>query len=299
MLRDNRPMKFYQIADLEQLTGIKAHTIRIWEKRYSLIEPSRTATNRRRYNEDQVKKLLNISALLSEGLKISKIAELNHRELSKKIFDLQDRGEEDSVSRAFVNDLTVAMLNFNEAGFEKSFSAAVTRFGLFEAMLNVFYPLLHKIGILWASEHAMPVQEHFAACIIRRKLMASIDGLPMASHRKKKFLLFLPPEESHEIALLLSNYMIRSKGYETIYLGQDVPYENISAVIKQTKPDYLLTFFISNRNPADISRQIAEYLRPTGVKILISGHADTLQGLKKQKNLHILSSPAELISLLS
>lgn len=292
-------MKLYQIADLEQLTGIKAHTIRIWEKRYSLIEPTRTATNRRRYDEEQVKKLLNISALISEGFKISKIAELKDRELSRKIFELQHRGEDDSVSRAFVNDLTVAMLNFNEAAFEKGFTAAVARFGLFEAMLQVFYPLLYKIGILWASEHAMPVQEHFAACIIRRKLMAAIDGLPLPGGKKKKFLLFLPPDESHEIALLFSNYLLRSKGYDTVYLGQNVPYDNISAVIRHAKPDYLLTFFINNRNRADIARQITAHLKPTGITTLVSGNQETLTGLKEQKHLRLLLTPQDLLSLLA
>ena len=291
-------MKFYQIADLEQLTGIKAHTIRIWEKRYSLIEPTRTATNRRRYDENQVKKLLNISALLSEGLKISKIAELKDKELSKKIFDLQDKGEKSSVSRSFVNDMTLAMLNFNEAAFEKSYLAAVARFGLFDAMLNVFYPLLYKIGILWASEHAMPVQEHFASCILRRKLMAAIDALAPAGTKKKRFLLFLPPRESHEIALLFSNYLIRSKGYETIYLGQNVPYENITSVIHHTKPDYMLTFFIGNRDFEEISRQVSEHLKPTGIKILVSGNKGALVGLKKHKNLQILASPGDLLTLL-
>src|SRR6218665_134781 len=162
-------MKLYQIAELEQLTGIKAHTIRIWEKRYSLIKPTRTATNRRQYDQEQVKKLLNISALLSEGHRISKIAGLKEKELSRKIFELQDQGAEDAVSRSLINELTVALLNFNEAAFEKAFSAAVARFGLFDAVIQVFYPLLHKVGILWACDHAMPVQEHFATCIIRRK----------------------------------------------------------------------------------------------------------------------------------
>jgi DNA-binding transcriptional MerR regulator len=292
-------MKLYQIADLEQLTGIKAHTIRIWEKRYNLIEPARTLTNRRRYNEDQVKKLLNISALLCEGHKISKIAELKDRELTKKITDLHELGESDAVSRSFINELTVAMLSFDEATFEKSFCAAVTRFGLYDALLNVFYPLLGKIGVMWATDQVMPVQEHFASCIIKRKLMASIDGLPPARARRKKFLLFLPPEESHEIGLLFSNYLIRSRGYETIYLGQNVPYANIAAVIKHTRPDYLLTFFIRNRNPGDVSRQLHDHFRSyPGLKLLVSGHSETLSQLKRQKNVEILHSPPDLAAYL-
>jgi DNA-binding transcriptional MerR regulator len=291
-------MKLYQIADLEQLTGIKAHTIRIWEKRYALIEPTRTATNRRQYDQAQVKKLLNISALLMEGHRISKIAELEDKELSRKIFEMQDQGEQNAVCRSFINDLTVAMLNFNEAAFEKTFSQAVARFGVFDAVLRVFYPLLRKVGILWACDHAMPVQEHFASGIIRRKLIAATDQLPQANRKKKKFLLFLPPGEAHEIGLLFSNYLLRSRGCETIYLGANVPYENLEAVIKHTGADYLLTSFVNNRNPEDVSQQISRNLKFTGVKVLVCGPAETLRQLKKQKQVEVLLSPEAILAYL-
>jgi len=293
-------MKFYKITDLEQLTGIKAHTIRIWEKRYNLIEPARTDTNIRRYDDAQVKKLLNVSTLLSQGYKISKIAQLKDKEINATILGLQQGHGEDVINKTFVNDLASAMLEFNETAFEKTFSAAVNRLGLYEAMLQVFYPLLYKIGVMWASDTAMPVQEHFASAIIKRKLSAAIDGLPTPAKRKKKFLLCLPPNEYHEIALLFSNYIIKAKGYETIYLGPNVPYENINEVLKYIKPNYLITFFIAGQNEKDLKEVIKHNisLSQKELTVLIGGSAENLKKIKIQKNTQLLHTPADLLNFL-
>ncbi len=291
-------MKSYQIAELEQLTGIKAHTIRIWEKRYNLIEPDRTSTNIRKYNDEQVRKLLNVSTLLSNGYKISKIADLNDEEIASKITELQTEGEANSICASFINDLIASMLGFNEQAFEKTYSAAVTRFGIYEAMLNVFYPLFQKIGVLWVINNITPVQEHFASCIIKRKLMSATDGLPMPT-KKKKFLLLLPPGEYHDISLLFANYIIRSKGYETIYLGQNVPYENVSLVLKETKPQFILMFFINPQNSEGVYEEIMLNLQlPKDIKLLVSGNPIIVDHLQNRKNIDLLRSPTDLIELL-
>jgi MerR family transcriptional regulator, light-induced transcriptional regulator len=291
-------MKSYQIAELEQLSGIKAHTIRIWEKRYNLIEPDRTDTNIRRYNDKQVRKLLNVSTLLAGGLKISKIALLKERELHEKIKELQSRDNQDSISTSFINELIVSMLSFNEVSFEKTFSAAVIRFGMFEAMLRVFYPFLLKTGMMWIVESAMPAQEHFASSIIRRKLMASIDGLPAATKSRKKFLLLLPPQEWHDTGLLFSNYIIRSKGFETIYLGQDVPYENIALVLKHCKPSYILSFYIARKNPEELSGLRKKMNLPKETTFLVAGNLEMTDIIKHEKNTQILKSPNDLLKFL-
>lgn len=285
-------MKLYKIADLEQLTGIKAHTIRIWEKRYNLIEPIRTETNIRRYNDEQVKKLLNVSTLLANGMKISKIAEMGETKISAKVSSLQQNAPGDVIVLAYINELTDAMIRLDETAFEKSFSAAVNRFGLYESMLRVFYPLLFKIGVMWSASNISPYQEHFASSVIRRKLMSAIDGLPLPKKRKR-FLLFLPQDEYHEIALLFSDYIIRSAGYETIYLGPNVPAENIKEILKVKKSDYILTFFItgSKTNGAEI---IKNYTGFKDVQLLVSGSPGLLETVKKQKNLNILTSPEDL-----
>ncbi len=292
-------MRLYQITELEQLTGIKAHTIRIWEKRYNLIEPDRTSTNYRRYNDDQVKKLLNVSTLLSNGYKISKIAELNDKEIHHKILESHIGTDEDVICTSFINDLLTSIINFDESAFEKTYSAVATRFGLFNAMLNVFYPLLNKIGLLWTVDNVNPSQEHFASCLIKRKLMAATDGLPMTKKKKKKFLLLLLPGEWHDISLLFANYMIRSKGYETIYLGQDVPYENISLVIKQTQPDVLLTFFTIPQDPKEIADNFKAHVHlPKTVKLLTSGNTAMTTYLHTKMKSDVLVTPHDLSNYL-
>ena len=292
-------MNSYQISDLERLTGIKAHTIRIWEKRYKLIEPHRTATNIRYYDDEQAKKLLNVSTLLAKGFKISKISELNDQQISSYIHGLQKHATDDTICIRFINDLIAFMLVFDEVAFEKTFSAAIKRFGMFDAMLNVFYPFLNKTGLMWSSNDTMPVQEHFASNIIRRKLVAAIDGLPVATKKTKKFLLFLPSGEWHETGLLLSDYIIRSRGYQTIYLGQNVPVSNLDEVIKSTCPTHLLAFYIVRQEPEKI-KQALLYLSKTNkaCKIVVSGSFPFFNPGKQSPNIILLSSPKDLLRIL-
>lgn len=292
-------MNSYQISDLEQLTGIKAHTIRIWEKRYQLIKPHRTDTNIRYYDDLQAKKLLNVSTLLNQGIKISKIAELSEKQINAKIQELQKLPANDSICIGFVNDLIAAMLAFDEPAFEKSFSAAVTRFGMYDAMLKVFYPFLHKTGLMWSANDAMPVQEHFASNIIRRKLVSAIDGLPPATKKTKKFILFLPSEEWHETGLLLSDYIIKSKGYTTIYLGQNVPFENLDEVIKSVNPTHMLTFFITRKEEEIAAANLLNLAKKNKLRqILVSGHFLPVDATKKVKNITLLDSPSDLLKQL-
>ncbi len=292
-------MRLYQITELEQLTGIKAHTIRIWEKRYNLIEPDRTNTNYRRYSDDQVKKLLNVSTLLSNGYKISKIAALNEKEFYLKIIESKATKNEDVVCTTFINELLSAMIDFDERTFQKTYLAVIKRLGLFEAMLIVFYPLLNKIGLLWTINDINPAQEHFASCLIKRKIMSETDALPFAKSRKKKFLLLLVPGEMHDISLLFANYIIRSKGHETIYLGQDVPYENISLVLKQIKPNFILTFFTVPQNPKDVYSDFKKNIHlGENTKLLISGQSNITEHLKNKIDATVVHHPKDLLRYL-
>jgi MerR family transcriptional regulator, light-induced transcriptional regulator len=285
-------MKLYQIADLEQLTGIKAHTIRIWEKRYNLIEPIRTSTNIRRYSDDHLRKLLNVTTLLSSGMKISRIAELKDKEIDSLVKETHHHNERDAIVTAFINELTDSMVRLDEQAFERSFASVTNRFGLFDGMINVFYPLLVKIGVLWVANNISPYQEHFASSIIRRKIMSATDGLPIPKKRKK-FLLFLPQDEYHEITLLFANYMIRAAGYETIYLGQNVPFDNVAAIVKIKKPDFLLTFFVSGKIDTN-SDYFKKYVSIKGPQILVSGNPLLVGELNSRKNLNVLKTPQDL-----
>jgi DNA-binding transcriptional MerR regulator len=264
-------MKTYQINDLERLTGIKAHTIRIWEKRYNLICPNRTDTNRRYYDDEQVKRLLNVTTLLSKGHKISKIASFSDNEI-KVLVENQEAVSTEALHAGYVNDLIAAMLAFDEAGFEKVFSASLLRMGLFDTMINVVYPFLVKSGVLWIVDKTAPVQEHFTSAIIKRKLMSATDGLLPLPDRDATFLLFLPPGEWHEIGLMFANYIIRSRGYTTIYLAQDVPVDGLKDVIEKKKPQYLLTFFIAARPEEEAMDLIRRYVAlGNKSKLLVAG----------------------------
>lgn len=292
-------MKYYQIAELEQLSGIKAHTIRIWEKRYGLIEPDRTNTNIRLYNDDQVRKLLNVSTLLNGGVKISKIAAFTDEEINTQIQKLQNQTNNDVISSSYINDLVASMLEFDEILFEKTFSLAVSKLGMYTAMINVFYPFLNKVGLMWSTDTAMPVQEHFASSIIRRKLMAAIDNQETSVKKKKKFLLMLPEDEWHEIGLLFSHYIIREKGFETIYLGQNVPFQNIKLLVELTKPDFVLSFFVSRKNENVLKNIRQQMGLPSAVTLLVAGNTEVTNHFKSLKNTHVLNSPNDLLKYLS
>ncbi|MBS1565705.1 MAG: MerR family transcriptional regulator [Bacteroidetes bacterium] len=292
-------MKLYHISELEQLTGIKAPTIRIWERRYQLIRPGRTDTNIRMYDDGQVRKLLNVATLLSNGYKISKIAELDEEDMHAMVLGLMGgSGETDSAANAFVNDLIVSMLAFDEQSFEKTYAAAVERYGMFDAMLQVFYPLLQKIGIMWSTDDAMPVQEHFASAIMRRKLMAAIDALPLKKKRRKKFLLLLPPGEWHEIGLLFANYIIRSRDIETVYLGQNVPFEQVPAVLSKTNISHVLLFFITRPGTDNMDDFRESMQLPGDMPLLFTGSHDITSRLRHSKHTHLLQSPHDLLKYL-
>lgn len=289
----------YQINDLERLTGIKSHTIRIWEKRYKLVEPFRTPTNIRYYDDNQVRKLLNVATLLESGFKISKIAALSEAEINQSVQELREQPQTDIVCRSFINDLVVAMLAYDEAAFEKTFSASVTRFGLYEAMLRVIYPFLHKAGLLWSVSETMPAQEHFASCIVRKKLMSACDGLPAARPGRKKFVLFLPPGEWHDIGLLFSEYIIRQQGNPVLYLGQNVPFSNLSQVVEQNLPDYILTFFVTGRPAEEQEEFMTSFTaRHPGVTVLFSGSAALSADFQLPSSCRKLSGPDDLLRLL-
>lgn len=293
-------MESYQIKQLERMTGIKAHTIRIWEKRYGLITPHRTSTNRRSYDERQVRKLLNVNTLLALGYKISKLAALTEDELNQVVQNLDINLSTDTAISGYIDDLLRSMLDFNEPAFEKIYAAATTRLGLYEAMIHVFYPFLVKVGVLWNVNKAAPIQEHFASNIIKRKLMAAIDGLVPAAKTTKKFLLFLPPDEWHETGLLLADYIIRSHGYETIYLGQSVPLDGIHKVVISVRPSHLLLFYINSKPKEEIAQQLKSLseidLRST---VLVAGNTDLFSENKPVlKNVVHLDGVGSLTNLL-
>ncbi len=240
----------YNIKDLEKLTGIKAHTIRIWEKRYKLLDPGRTDTNIRHYTGEDLKKLLNISILNKNGLKISRIAELSEAQISEKVIELTNRNSdvEDQVQA-----LTMAMFHFNLQKFEKLLTVSYINRGFESTYAEIIVPFLAKMGFLWQAGTISPAQEHFAANIIRRKILVAIDGL-LASYNEhsKKYILFLPEGEFHEINLLYAYYLLKKENQHVTYLGSSVPFTSIDENNQFHQADFLVCSFTSALNASKI-----------------------------------------------
>jgi len=215
----------FTIKDLESFSGIKAHTIRIWEKRYNLLTPNRTDSNIRYYNADQLLKLLNISILYKNGIKISKIAALSNDDILQKARGfLKVKVVNENILLAF----KMAMINFNETSFNEAFNEVVASMGFRKVFVEIFIPFLYEIGNLWQLKAITPAHEHFITNLIKQKIHGAIENLNIKEHLEKvPYVLYLPPNEIHEIGLLYLHYELLSLGERSIYLGQSVPLSNL------------------------------------------------------------------------
>ena len=234
----------YNINDLEKLSGIKAHTIRIWEKRYNLLDPKRTATNIRYYTSDDLKKLLNISILNKNGFKISRIAEFKDDEINEKVIEFTTRKSdvEDQVQA-----LTMAMFNLDLLKFEKLITVSYINRGFENTYTNIITPFLTKIGFLWQTGTISTVHEHFATNIIKRKMLVAIDGiLPAYNEKSKRCVLFLPENEFHDISLLYSYYLLKQNHHNVTYIGASVPFACLDEINSFHNADNLVISFTSS-----------------------------------------------------
>lgn len=292
----------YSIADLENITGIKAHTIRIWEKRYNLIRPFRTTTNIRYYDNDQMKKLVNVTSLIRSGMKISKVSQLNAEQLNEELNKrLADTTPTESIAyETYTGQLINAGLSFDENTFDKVFSNALVGYGLEICYQKIMMPLMNRVGLLWNTNFMNPSQEHFISNLIRQKIFAAINSLPPATSGQKPCILFLPQNEDHEMGLLMSKYILRSAGSKVIYLGQRVPFASLTSTVEQVQPSQLL-FFIIQTHPLE---QLQEYLELVSVSfpklgIFLSGSPALLSKLAIPSNITWIQSPQDFEKMLT
>jgi len=238
----NKIKSQFSIKDIENLSGIKAHTIRIWEKRYELVEPKRTETNIRFYTVSDLKKILNVSLLVGKGGKISKISKLNDEELREAVV-LQITNSDSSLG--YENIILMAMFNFNQIQFEVVYNKLTAEFSFREIFINLFVPLLHKIGIQWQSDTITPAHEHFISNLICQKLHVNIERVSQneAVIKDKVFVLFLPMNEIHELGLLYIKYELSLKGYKTIYLGESVPMNSLVSISEMYDNVVYISYF--------------------------------------------------------
>ncbi|HMT30759.1 MAG TPA: MerR family transcriptional regulator [Bacteroidia bacterium] len=236
-------MNHFTIKDIEHLTGIKSHTLRIWEQRYGIPHPKRTATNIRYYDDEDLKLLLNVSLLNRQGHKISRLTSLSKEELEKLVLSYSSNVNDTSIQ---IDTMMQAMFNLDEGAFDRILSSHLMKFGLERTMLDLFFPFLKRIGVLWQTGQVNPAFEHFMSNLIRQKIIVAIDSQSsVLKTESKKFILFLPESEIHELGLLFANYAIRARGHKTIYLGQNLPYTDLDAIVDQYNCDFIMSVLTS------------------------------------------------------
>lgn len=288
-------MGTYSIKDLEQISGIKAHTIRIWEQRYELLTPERTDTNIRKYGDSELVRLLNVSLLQKAGHKISKIAKLNEEELKAAVRKIS---YSELKTEASIQELVIAMTDFDEGRIQAVIDNNIASLGVDETMQQIIYPFLIRIGVLWLTGYVNPAQEHFVSCLIRQKIIANTDKLPLASVDKTKVVLFLPENETHELALLYTNFLLKNREFQTIYLGQSVPFDALVETYKSESPEVIICS-ITIQQP---SVHLQGYIYMLGKnlkdsKVFISGRQvlEEADKLELPENVQIIHSHQEFI----
>lgn len=228
-------MNAFTIKDLENLSGIKAHTIRIWEQRYHFLKPKRTDTNIRYYSNEELKTVLNISLLNKYGFKISHIDRMTPAEMQDKIKTLADA---QAIKERLLNGLLERMIDLDLAGFEKMLNEYIAAKGTERTVTQLIFPFLEKIGVLWQTGHINPAQEHLVTNLIKQKILVAIDQCEPTIKIKKTAMLFLPEGEHHELGLLFIYYLLKKKGLHILYLGSNVPVKDAEYVQQLKKPDY-------------------------------------------------------------
>ncbi|WP_044201318.1 MerR family transcriptional regulator [Flammeovirga sp. OC4] len=290
-------MSTYTIKDLEHLTGIKAHTLRIWEQRYKIIIPKRSETNIRYYDDDDLKLMLNVSLLNSHGIKISKIAKLTQEQIREEVFNVMSSSDNYSDQ---ITQLTTCMLNFDEFQFEKVISTAILKYSFEESMINIIFPFLTRVGFLWQIGAISPAQEHFISHLVRQKIIVALDAIMLKDDKgKPRFTLFLPEGELHEITLLFACYIIKSRGFKVTYLGQSLPLEELQEVYKTTPCEYMLTVSTSLIKTGNLQ----EYILNLGkafpdTKVLLTGRQIIGMDYEMTDNAELLPSLPGFIGLI-
>jgi len=289
-------MDTFSISQLQQFSGIKAHTIRIWEQRYNALKPLRSQGNTRYYDNNQLRRLLNIVSLLKLEYKISDICLLPDEKMFKIIEgQLNSNSLNNDTTDYFINQLISSAVLYNEKNFEKVFAAAVFQHGLKKTYTKIIYPMLWRVGLMWSNDSIPPAQEHFISNVIRQKLLSATDALPLINSSKDCWLLFLPENEMHEIGLLFSQYIIRCAGKRVIYLGSNVPLESLINTLKTIETSNVFFFLVHNNIPENSQTYINSLIKNIKKsKIFISGNEELLGQLNFHNKISWLHSVEEL-----
>ncbi|MCA0153276.1 MerR family transcriptional regulator [Winogradskyella vincentii] len=259
----------FSIKDLENLTGIKAHTIRIWEKRYNLLKPKRTETNIRYYDLASFQKLLNVSYLNNNGYKISKIATIEEHKIPLLVREIASQSNMESHA---INSFKLSMLNFDQTLFYNTYESLLKEKAFDEIFYEIFIPLLTEIGLLWQTDTITPAHEHFLTSLLRQKILINTEKVQsqQINDSKKAFVLYLPENEIHELGLMFINHELVNRGYQSIFLGFSVPMDSLLDLQNYYEEIIYISYFTVKPEKADIKKYIKDF-----EKLLINNGSNT------------------------
>lgn len=284
-------MAIYSIKDLEELTGVKAHTIRIWEKRYGVVTPERTDTNIRYYKDDDLKALINIALLNRNGFKISMIANMTSETISEHVANITaiDLPGEDQVDA-----LSLSLIELDTFKFESIITSNVEQLGLEKAMTDVIYPFLEKLGLLWLSGAMDIAHEKYLNHYLKRKILSEIDKLPLVKDGPK-YVIFLPPGNTQELSMLFVHYLMKARGFIVINVGVDCETEEVQAACSISQADFAITL---NTDEQDIafSKYIERLVGLIPCPLLISGRVQDLSSVEKHPKVHVLNGMEDTLA---
>ena len=285
-------MNAFTIKDVENLSGIQAHTLRIWEQRYDFLKPQRSTTNIRYYTNDELKTILNVALLNRFGYRISRISKMSAAEIADKILNLLP-GE--ARFQHIINQLLEQMIDMELDNFDTYLSKLIQQFGLKQSFIDVVFPFLERIGMLWSTGRVNAAQEHFVSNIIRQKLLAETETLPVPQDSKYRVLLFLPEGEMHELGILFVQYLVKQQRQQNWYLGANVPLEDVAYVIQAKQPSYLYTHLTAVTQSFNLEKfvgQVSELVTET--KVLISGPVTAGYDKALPTNVHLYKTSKQI-----
>jgi DNA-binding transcriptional MerR regulator len=292
-------MNSFSIAQLAQFSGIKAHTIRIWEQRYNALQPDRSAGNTRSYSDLQLRRLLNIVSLSDAEYKVSELCMMS----DQKLFNMVKKVVVDHVAEPaqyYISQFISAGMRFDDQGFGQVFESAIVRHGMKDTYLRIIHPMLVRLGFMWSTDSIPPAHEHFISQMIRQKLDASIEALPSPATSAASWLLFLPENEFHETGLLFAQYLIKSLGRKSTYMGSNLPFDSLKVAAESVSPINLLLFYVHSNETESARHYLGALSKEVKCSnIFVAGNKYFTDQLGKVKKVRFLNSVDELVKELS
>jgi MerR family transcriptional regulator, light-induced transcriptional regulator len=284
-------MHYFSIRDIENLCGIKAQTLRIWEVRYKIFLPKRKESNHRLYDNEDLKQLLRIAYLYRQGWKISRLAQLRPQEILEQVVAT---AAENKTGSFYTTQLLEKAIDFDQSGFSRVLDTAIQALGFETCIVHVCYPLLQKIGILWMTSHVIPAQEHFCSYLIQHKIIATTDTLPLPQPGAPEILLFCPHGEYHELPIFFIHYLLRKTGWNSFYIGTSVSMDLLRQFVAGKNANFLFLHLITNFTGFTADDYLEQLCRAFPEKTIVASGAAALESQRQFTNLRLLRTDDEI-----